>query len=57
MLVLVANFDCICSKNSSFSNMLQKVKSNFLQISINLNIESHQVFKIEGPYWTPVNVE
>jgi hypothetical protein len=38
ILALFADFQCKCEKNCKFSNILQKVKSYFLPISIILRL-------------------
>ncbi len=38
VLILFANFDCICSKHGTFSKILQTVRSYFWEISINLSL-------------------
>jgi hypothetical protein len=52
-------FKCKCEKNCTFSNILQKVKSYFLAISINLRlipIEIPKKYIIEAPYIFAVHV-
>ncbi len=53
IIALFAFLKCKCEKNCKFSNILQKVKSYFLAISINLRvipIEIPKKYKIEAPY-------
>ncbi len=50
--VIIAQFPyikCKCEKNCTFSNILQKVKSNFLPISIILRLIPKKVKKLKPP--------
>ncbi len=49
IFALFANFEWICSKNRTFSNLLQKVETFFLANVYQSLFESHQVLKTEGP--------